>query len=82
MYDRDERQLGGVSKSAYEILLETIDPEDGIPRDDAHGRLLEADFVEADAEFALDRLLSQGYLYDIDSQLFVTEDEDFAEITD
>jgi len=26
--------------------------------------------------------LSQGYLYDVDSQLFVTEDEDFAEITD
>jgi len=79
MYDRDERPLGAVAESAYEILLETIDPEDGIPRTDAHERLLEGDYAEADADYALDRLLSRGYLYDIDSQLFVTEDEDFEE---
>ncbi len=80
MYDRDERPLGAVAESAYQVLLETIDPEDGIPRTDAHERLLEADFAEADADYAIDRLLNRGYLYDIDSQLFVTEDEDFEQI--
>ena len=80
MYDRDERPLGAVAESAYEILLETIDPDDGILRTDAHERLLEADYAEGDAEYAIDRLLSRGYLYDIDSQLFVTEDEDFERI--
>jgi len=80
MYDRNERPLGAVAESAYEILLETIDPDDGIPRTDAHERLLEADYAEADADYAIDRLLSRGYLYDIDSQLFVTENEDFDRI--
>ena len=80
MYDRDERPLGAVAESAYEILLERIDPDDGIQRTDAHERLLEADYAEADADYAIDRLLSRGYLYDIDSQLFVTENEDFERI--
>ena len=79
MYDRDERPLGAVAESAYEILLETIDPEDGIPRIDAHDRLLEADYAEADAEYAIDQLLSRGYLYDVNGQLFVTENDDFEE---
>ena len=80
MYDGDERPLGAVAESAYEILLETIDPENGISRSDAHERLLEADYAEADAEYAIDRLLSRGYLYDVNGQLFVTEDEDFERI--
>jgi hypothetical protein len=80
MYDKDERPLGAVAESAYEVLLETIDPENGITRSDAHERLLEADYAEADAEYAIDRLLSRGYLYDVNGQLFVTEDEDFEEI--
>ena len=45
MYDRDERPLGAVAESAYEVLLEAIDPDDGIPRTDAHKRLLEADYA-------------------------------------
>ena len=80
MYDRDERPLGAVAESAYEVLLQTIDPEDGIPRSDAHERLLEADYADTDAAYAIDRLLSRGYLYDVNGQLFVTEDEDFEEI--
>ena len=80
MYDKDERPLGAVAESAYEVLLETIDPENGITRSEAHERLLEADYAEADAEYAIDRLLSRGYLYDVNGQLFVTEDEDFEEI--
>ena len=80
MYDKDERPLGAVAESAYEVLLETVNPENGITRSDAHERLLEADYAESDAEYAIDRLLSRGYLYDVDGQLFVTEDEDFEEI--
>ena len=80
MYNGDERPLGVVAESAYEVLLETIDPENGITRSEAHERLLEADYAEADAEYAIDRLLSRGYLYAVGSQLFVTEDEGFEEI--
>ena len=80
MYDRDERPLGAVAESAYEVLLETVDPENGIQRSGAHERLLEADYAEADAKYAIDRLLSRGYLYDVDGRLFVTEDEDFEKV--
>jgi len=80
MYDRDERPLGAVAESAYEVLLETVDPENGIQRSGAHERLLEADFAEGDAEYAIDRLLSRGYLYAVNGQLFVTEDEDFEKV--
>lgn len=75
MYDGDERPLGAVAESAYEILLETADTEGGIPRSDARARLSEADYSPEDAEYALDRLLNRGYLYAVDGRLFVTEHE-------
>ena len=77
MYNRDERPLGAVAESAYELLLETTEPSEGIPRDDANERLLEAGFAAGDAEYAIDRLLNRGYLYAVDSQLFVTDDDDY-----
>jgi hypothetical protein len=76
MYNRDERPLGAVAESAYESLLETMDADSGIPRSDAHARLLEADFADGDAKYALEQLLNRGYLYAVDEQLFVTEDAD------
>ena len=75
MYDGDERPLGAVAESAYEILLEQCEIEDGFPRSDAYEELLEADFTDGDAEYALDRLLNRGYLYAVDGRLFVTEHE-------
>ncbi len=75
MYDGDERPLGAVAESAYEILLETADTEDGIPRSDARARLSEADYSSEDAEYALERLLNRGYLYAVEERLFVTEHE-------
>ena len=57
------------------ILLERCETEDGFPRSDAHGELLEADFTDSDAEYALDRLLNRGYLYAVEERLFVTEHE-------
>jgi len=73
MYNSDDRPLGAIAEDAYEILVETVDPEDGMPREEAHAELLEGDFVDSDAEYALDRLLSRGYLYAVNGQLFVTE---------
>jgi hypothetical protein len=48
----------------------------GRPHSDTYARLLEADFAGGDAEYAPDQLLSRGYLYAVDEQLFVTEDTD------
>ena len=75
MRDRSVLSLKVPMRFCWRLLT-----EDGIQRSGAHERLLEADFAEGDAEYAIDRLLSQGYLYDIDSQLFVTENEDFEQV--
>ena len=75
MYNNDKRPLGAVAESAYEILLEQCEIEDGFPRSDARAELLEADFTDGDAEYALDQLLNRGYLYAVEGRLFVTEHE-------
>jgi len=77
MFDTDDRPLGTIAEDAYEILLETIDPEDGLPRSEAHSQLLEADLADGDAEYAINRLLNCGYLYAVHDRLFVTDDDDF-----
>jgi len=77
MYDRDEMPIGAVAESAYEVLLETTEPDEGIPRDDAHAKLLEAGFADEDAVYALDRLLNRGYLYAVNNSLFVTDGDDY-----
>jgi hypothetical protein len=77
MYHRDKRPLGGVAESAYEVLLEVTEPDEAIPRDEAHTHLLDADFADNDADYALDRLLSRGYLYAVDEELFVTDSDDY-----
>jgi hypothetical protein len=72
MFD-DERPLGGVAESAYETLLAAIDAGEGIPTEEAHARLLEDDFPEEDAEFAIQRLINRGYLYRVEGNLYVTD---------
>lgn len=79
MYNTDNRPLGAIAEKAYEILLETIDSSDGITVDEARAQLREADFAAGDADYALDRLLNRGYLYEVDDRLFVTEREDSGE---
>ena len=54
-----------------------MDPEDGLPRSEAHAQLLEGEFADGDAEYALDRLLNRGYLYAVEGRLYVTDDADF-----
>lgn len=73
MYNTDDRPLGSLAEDAYDLLSEAIVPAEGITVDDAHARLCEADFSAGDADYALDRLLNRGYLYEVDGQLFVTE---------
>ena len=77
MIDIDDRPLGAIAEDAYQILLETMDPEDGLPRSEAHAQLLEGEFADGDAEYALDRLLNRGYLYAVEGRLYVTDDADF-----
>jgi len=79
MYNTDTRPLGAIAEEAYEILLETIDSSDGIAVDDARAQLREDDFAAGDADYALDRLLNRGYLYQVDDRLFVTEREESGE---
>jgi hypothetical protein len=73
MFNTDDRPLGSLAEDAYDRLRETIDPAEGITIDDAHTQLCEADFTADEADYALDRLLNRGYLYEVDSRLFVTE---------
>jgi len=76
MHNSDDRPLGSLSETAYQILYETIDPADGMRFDDAVAQLSAADLTLADAEYAVERLLDRGYLYEVDGHLFVTERED------
>jgi hypothetical protein len=62
---------------AYELLVShTADATDGIPRTRAEELLVgHDDFSEdaADAEYAIDRLLSRGWLYEVDGELRITD---------
>jgi hypothetical protein len=62
---------------AYEILVShTAETTDGIPRARAEELLVaHEDFSEdaADAEYAIDRLLSRGWLYEVDGELRITD---------
>jgi len=73
MFNTDDRPLGSLAEDAYDRLCEAIDPAEGITVDDARAQLREADFSADEADYALDRLLNRGYLYEVDGRLFVTE---------
>jgi hypothetical protein len=73
MYNQNNRSLGPLSGDAYEILLTAIEPSEGTASEEALGNLREEGFSEGDAEYAIERLLLQGYLYEVDGELFITE---------
>ncbi|SEO19267.1 hypothetical protein SAMN04487948_1018 [Halogranum amylolyticum] len=73
MYNPTNRSLGPLSGDAYEILLTAIEPSEGIAPEKALGNLREEGFSDGDAEFAIERLLLRGYLYEVDGELFITE---------
>ena len=77
MRNPDEPSLPEWIQNAYETL-ETAYSKDTneLSRESAHQYLLnEADHIEddGDAAYVLDRLLDQGWLYEVDGQLRKTE---------
>lgn len=76
MRPSDNHPLGPLAEDAYQRLLDSIDPPEGISIDEAHERLCEDDFSTEEAEYAVEQLLNRGYLYAVDDTLFVTEPED------
>ncbi|SEP02364.1 hypothetical protein SAMN04487948_11113 [Halogranum amylolyticum] len=75
MYNTNNRSLGSLSEDAYELLLTAIEPARGLAFEEALGHLREEGFSEGDAEYAVERLLLRGYLYEVDGELFVTTRE-------
>lgn len=74
-----ERSLPDWIATAYDVLEAHITECDGgLSVEEAQTVLLEAtadkrSLDPADAEYAIQRLLDRGYLYEVDGALFVTE---------
>ena len=77
MWPDEPRTLPDWIERAYEILVSQAAAfDDGIPRDRASELLVSHDeFSEgpADAEYAIERLLDRGWLYDVDGHLRITD---------
>ncbi len=77
MWSDDPRPMPEWIQRAYEILVSyTADTTDGIPRGRAQELLVaHEEFSEdaADAEYAIERLLSRGWLYEVDGELRITD---------
>lgn len=73
MRRNDRRRIPPLAEDAFEVLTDRFDEgDDGFSRDTAFDLLEEGDFVEDDAEYAVEQLLLRGYLYEVDDELFVT----------
>ena len=76
-----ERRIPPFAEDALEVLREAVeesgDEDEGLSMDDA-GSVLVADdrFTETDAEYALDVLQSQGHIYCVDEQVYITPTDD------
>ena len=77
MWSDDPHPMPERIQRAYEILVSfTEETDGGIPRARAQELLVtHEDFSEdaADAEYAIDRLLSRGWLYEVDGELRITD---------
>lgn len=76
----DGRPLPEWIESAYAVLEAHLSEreEDGVSRAEAHDILSNAlseepELDPADAEYALQRLIDRGYLYEVAGEVFVTE---------
>lgn len=56
---------------AYKILKNKIGDE-GLNRERAINILSDDDFKEADINYIIDRLITEGYLYEVDNTLYIT----------
>jgi hypothetical protein len=77
MWTSDQASLPGWIEDAYDDLAPHFeDPSEELPREQARELLVtESDAVDkpADADYALDRLLERGWLYDVDGSLRKTD---------
>lgn len=77
MWSDESRPMPEWIQRAYEILTSyTAETDMGIPRAGAQELLVaHDDFSEdaADAEYAIERLLSRGWLYEVDGELRITD---------
>ena len=78
---RDERPpLPEWVLDAYSQLAERIRSRDGgLPIEEAKALLITEDTDQADVDYAFQRLLDRGYLYQVEGELFVTLPDEFEE---
>ncbi|MFD1514547.1 hypothetical protein [Halomarina rubra] len=70
---RNERtQLSPAATDALDTLREPVDRSEGLSREEATTVLADGGIDAVDAEDLLDELLSKGYLYAVDDELYVT----------
>ncbi len=67
--------LGPSTREALGLIIAATDPDDGIERDSAEELLVGESFTEEDAEWAIQRLIENGYCYVVEGELFVTDRE-------
>jgi hypothetical protein len=79
MWKTESSSLPEWIEDAYEILAPEIEgSEGGFSQAEAQNRLLDHDAFPsepADAEYAIERLLDSGWLYEVDESLCVTDSE-------
>jgi hypothetical protein len=76
MWTNESRSLPDWIEDAYEILVSTAGGKEAeLSRDQAHDLLLDHDAFTsepADADYAIERLLDSGWLYEVDGSLRIT----------
>ena len=76
MWTNESRPLPDWIEDAYEILVSTVGGKEAeLSRDQAHDLLLDHDAFTsepADVDYAIERLLDSGWLYEADGSLRIT----------
>jgi hypothetical protein len=79
MWSNEPRSLPDWIEDAYQILVsEMPDQQTDLSHDQAQNLLLSDDTFPdepADAEYAIERLLDSGWLYEVDGELRITDPE-------
>lgn len=79
MWSNEPRPLPDWIQEAYEILVShSADQKEGFSHERAHELLLAHERFPnepADAEYAIERLLNSGWLYEVDRELRITDPE-------
>ena len=68
----DRTQLSPAATDALDTFREPVERNEGLTREEATTVLTDDGIDPADAEDLLDELLSKGYLYAVDDELYVT----------